>query len=297
MSVYLTLTPCGGTGHDGIGSVVYYQLLTYIISKRIGVGFSHSGFDRLSHYDYTNYSHTEWSNCFTRFFNFPFLKKPDKVVTINGIYDNLFCLIDQYKNSEESVLVDMHQPTFAYSGARESVEQYFIKNIDVLYDKGTIDSIRNNLLFEESKYFNQNKFNISLHIRSINPNDSEFHSQRELYDPLKDFIKYQKLIDQLKHKYRDIDADLHIHSQGDLNHFQEYLKLSNQKFKINLHINDNPWRDLYHMSNSDLFIMSNSSFSHIASLMNTNTIIVRDNFWHFTYPNSIKVDYNYNILN
>lgn len=297
MTVYLTLTPCGGTGHDGIGSVVYYQLLTYIISKHLDIEYSHSGFDKLSHYDYTNYSQAEWCNSFTKFFNFPFLKNPDKVITISGMYDNLFSLIDQYKNSEESVLIDMNQPTFAYIGARESVEQYFIQNIDTLYDRNIIDNIRNNLVFDESKYFDKSKFNISLHIRSINPNDSEFHSHRELYNPLTDYIKYENLIEQLKYKYRDTDSEIHIHSQGKVSDFQNYLRLSNEKFQIVLHINENPWSDLYHMSNSDLLIMSNSSFSHIASLMNTNMIFVRDNFWHFTYPNSIKVDYNYNILN
>lgn len=297
MSIYLTLTPCGGTGHDGIGSIVYYQLLTYIISKHLGVGYSHSGFNRLSHYDYTGYSHNEWCESFTKFFNFPHLKNPDRIITLRGISDSLFSLIDQYKNAQESILIDMNQPTFAYIGARESVEQYFIENIDTLYDKNIIDDVRNNLIFQDKQYFDKNKFNISLHIRSINPNDSEFHSHRELYNPSKDYQKYVNLIDRLKHKYRDTDSELHIHSQGELTHFENYLSLSSETFQITLHINENPWSDIYHMSNSDLLIMSNSSFSHIASLMNTNTIFVRDNFWHFTYPNSIKVDYNYNILN
>lgn len=297
MSVYLTLTPCGGTGHDGIGSVVYYQLLTYIISKHLGLGYSHSGFDKLSHYDYTKYSHNEWCDSFTKFFNFPYLRKPDKIITVDRFSDNLFSLIDQYKDIEESILIDMNQPTFAYWGARESVQDYFVKNIDTLCNKKIIDEIRNNLVFEEEKYFIESQFNISLHIRSVNPNDTEFHFNRELYRHSVDFNRYENLISNLKYKYRDTESHLHIHSQGDLDKFKNYLRFSSENFKISLHINQNPWSDIYHMANSDLLIMSNSSFSHIASLMNSNQIIVRDNFWHITYPNSIKVDYNYNILN
>jgi hypothetical protein len=48
------------------------------------------------------------------------------------------------------------------------------------------------------------------------------------------------------------------------------------------------------MSNSNLFIMSNSSFSWIASLLNSNQKIVRDNFTNgpFTH-NALRANYDY----
>ena len=66
-------------------------------------------------------------------------------------------------------------------------------------------------------------------------------------------------------------------------------------FDINIHIDEHPISDLYHMIYADSFIMANSAFSYIASFFRNELTYVRDNFWCFTYPSTIKVDYNFNI--
>jgi hypothetical protein len=50
------------------------------------------------------------------------------------------------------------------------------------------------------------------------------------------------------------------------------------------------------MSCADLLIMANSSFSWVSHLMNYNVTLVRDNFWHSTYPNILKLDENYSFI-
>ena len=46
------------------------------------------------------------------------------------------------------------------------------------------------------------------------------------------------------------------------------------------------------MSNADIFIMSNSAFSYIPCLLNSNQKITRDNYHTWTF-NSIKTNYDF----
>ena len=84
------------------------------------------------------------------------------------------------------------------------------------------------------------------------------------------------------------------HSQGFTTDFSEFLELKTNIFNIKLHIDEDATSDLYHMSNSDLFVMSNSSFSWIASLLNSNQKIVRNNFANGPFVhNALKSNYDY----
>jgi hypothetical protein len=136
-----------------------------------------------------------------------------------------------------------------------------------------------------------------LHIRTANPNDipSEVVSPyREKYNFEKDFNRYLNLINFLKENTKEQKATLHIHSQGFTSNFQEFLELKTDIFDVQLHIDDHPVSDLYHMSNADLLIMSNSSFSWVASLLNSNQKIVRDNFINGSFVhNAVKANYNF----
>lgn len=290
MSLHLTLTPIDGVDTEGIGSVVYYHILLNIFSKYLGVNYTFPGFINLSHYSYNNFSSKEWSDSFTKFFNFPNLKNPEEVIVFNEINSDFFSFIENNKNTDKEILVDLHR-------AHISLMNYCSTKIDEIFTKDRIDNVRNNLVYSGDNYFNQG-INISCHIRSPNPNDisNELSApHREIYNRDRDFLRYENLISILKKKYLNDNVFFHIHSQGNMENFLNFLDLATEKFHVIMHLNDHPISDIYHMSHADLLVMANSSFSLIASLMNSNPTIVRDNFWHFTYTNSIKSDYNYNI--
>ena len=99
---------------------------------------------------------------------------------------------------------------------------------------------------------------------------------REYYIKENHFGRYTNLINFLKEQTKNKKTILHIHSQGFSTDFTEFFVFKDDNFDVQLHIDDHPISDIYHMSNSDLFIMSNSSFSWITSFLNSNQIILAE---------------------
>ena len=106
-------------------------------------------------------------------------------------------------------------------------------------------------------------------------------------------MRYRNLINFLKSSTEGRKTTLHIHSQGFITKFDEFLDLKENDFNVRIHLDDHPVSDLYHMANADLLIMANSSFSWIASFLNSNQIIVRDNWSWFVHSNSLKANYDF----
>lgn len=267
---------------EGIGAVFQYQLLLYAICKKLNVQFYNSGFKNIGHSSYTDFSQEEWDDTFTRFFNISSNKDIKNRLSFSSIDSDFFSFIDEMKNDSDDFLIHLDS---------EEVLRYGQSIIDEIYEKKYLIDLKNNFI-TNTKYFNSTSLNICFHIRNINSEDVSFYSFREYYDKEQTF-KYSNIIQQIKCICNDQFATLHIHSQGSEKDFAELLKYEEKNFKIILHLNNNPINDIYHMSHSDLLVMSNSSFSWICHLLNYNPSLVRDNFWHSTYPNILKLDENY----
>ena len=303
MSVYLTLSNevsddswktsiplINGLGTEGIGSVFQYHILMYFFSDFIGIDFTFPGSENLSHYSYTKYSTEEFHKSIDDFFNFSNLDNNwDEVYMITELNEDFFRLIDENRTSNKTILLNLYR-------CHLHILNFCSKNLHEIFIKDRIDKIRNNLIFTGERYFNDD-INISLHLRTANPNDvpSEIISPlRELYIMERDFCRYKNLIDYLKEQVKEQKATLHIHSQGFKNNFDEFLELIDDNFDIQLHIDDNPLSDIYHMSNADLLIISNSSFSWLPSLLNSNQKIARDNFTNGPFVhNCLKANYDF----
>jgi hypothetical protein len=266
---------------EGIGAIAQYQILLYAICKKFNIKFYNSGFKNIGHSSYTNFDEEEWSNSFTKFFNFSTNKNIDDKIFFSKIDNQLFNFIEKNKNANHSILIKLDS---------ESVLEYGQSIIQEIYKEKYLIGIKNNFIFNH-RYFENDYLNLSFHIRNINSEDTSFQDFRELYS--KDNTKYISIIKQLKNICVNEKVKLHIHSQGNEEDFFEFLNYQEKDFEIVLHLNDHPTSDIYHMSHSDLLVMANSSFSWIAHLMNYNVTLVRDNFWHSTYPNILKLDSNY----
>lgn len=279
-----------GLGTEGIGSVFQYHVMMNFFANFLEVDFTFPGSENLSHYSYTEYGKDEYFKSIDNFFNFPNLENDwDEVIMITDINHNFFDILQKEKNSNKKVLINLYK-------CHLQIVNFCHQNISQVFTKERIDNIRNNLKFNGERYFDDS-INISLHIRTANPNDvpSEITSSlRELYFPQIDFYRYKNLVKFLKGNTKDKKATLHIHSQGFTTNFKEFDILVDDIFDIKIHLDDHPISDIYHMSNADLFVMSNSSFSWIPSLLNSNQKIVRDNFTNgpFTH-NSIKANYDF----
>lgn len=279
-----------GFGTEGIGSMMQYHLLLRFLTDFLGADFTYPGSTNFAHHSYSGYTEEEYISLIDTFFNFPNIDKEwDEVIDFTEVNGNLLSFIESNKNSEKRILANL-------SNCHRQIEDICSQNTSKIFTKERIDKIRDNLFFTGKKYFDSN-INISLHIRTANPNDipSEVVSPyREKYNFEKDFNRYLNLINFLKENTKEQKATLHIHSQGFTTNFQEFLELKTDIFDVQLHIDDHPVSDLYHMSNADLLIMSNSSFSWVASLLNSNQKIVRDNFINGSFVhNAVKANYNF----
>jgi len=278
-----------GFGTEGIGSMIQFHLLTSFLSDFIGIPFTYPGSRNFAHHSYTDYSEENYFGKIDSFFNFPHAEDNwDEVYDYEGqINDQFFKLIDQYKNSDSKILINLHD-------CHRAIEAFCGANIQSIFTKERVDRIRNNLNFDGEKYF-KSGLNISWHMRTPNPNDipAEIVSPyREYYVKERDFVRYTNLVNFLKNQSKDIKKTLHIHSQGFSTDFSEFFIFEDENFDVQLHIDDHPISDIYHMSNADIFIMSNSAFSYIPCLLNSKYKITRDNYHTWTF-NSIKTNYDF----
>ena len=275
--------------NEGIGAILQSQLLLYAICKKLGVEFYNQGFKNIGHSTYSEYSEEEWDDLFTNFFNLSTNKIIENQISFKKIDEELISFIEANKNSSKDYLIYLDS---------EEVLRYGQSIIEEIYQKKYLIDLKNNFNFNQ-QYFSDQELNISLHIRSINPEDISFcieQDARELYTAKEEF-RYINLINHFKKVCNNEKVNLHIYSQGEDKNFSNLLNCEENNFKITPHLNQNPISDIYHMCYSDLFIMSNSSFSWIVHLLNYNPTLVRDNFWHSTYPNVLKLDekYSFNV--
>jgi hypothetical protein len=284
MAIFLE-TNTNGFNKEGIGSVVQWNLLLFCMAKDLGVEISVLPFKNIAHYNYTNYTSKEWSESFTNFFKFPYTSEFDVELEFDGEYKDLEDFIDENLHTEKNISISI---------PKKFIVEHGQKNISKYFQKKYLTEIKQNIAVDKN-YFQKNHLNICLHIRSNNPNDVDFDICREAFLRHIDDSKFKNIITELKDKHQDNKVCLHIHSQGDIENFNNILNLSTKNFKIKCHLNEHPTVDIYHMSNADFLIMANSSYSWICHLLNYNPTYVRDNFWHSVYPNAIFLNSDYKI--
>lgn len=281
MAIFLR-TNTDGNNEEGIGSICQWNLLLYCIAKHLGAEVSISPFKNISHYSYTGYSSEEWSKLFTHAFKFPYTEDYDDELNFFGSYEDLKNLI---KNNTKNILVNIPKMFIVEHGQN---------NLPLFFKNRYLEEIKNNLICKEN-YFLENHINISLHIRTYNPNDNDFSLNREAFPIHSKSSHFFNLIDELQDKHNSESVCLHIHSQGTIENFCDIINKATKNFKIVCHLNDHPIEDIYHMSNADYLVMANSSYSWMCHLLNYNQTYVRDNFWHSVYPNAIFLNSDYRI--
>jgi hypothetical protein len=283
MSIFLK-TNANGFGKEGIGSVAQWNLVLYGICKKLEVDFFADPFINISHYQYNNIPKEKWSEDFTKFFNLNKSQKFDVEYDFSGKYQDLLDVIDENKNSQKNICIEVDKNFIVQNG---------FSIIDQFFENQYLKNITQNLVYRKQSYFDSTKYNISLHLRSLNSCDVPTYPEMETYLVYKDSSHIKNIFDILKEKLCDKKVCVYIHSQGDKNNFIDLLEFSEENFEVVLKLNEHPIDDMYHMSNADLLIMSKSSYSWISHLLNFNQTLVRDNFYQPIYPNRIFLDSDY----
>lgn len=281
MAIFLE-TNTNGFDAEGIGSVAQWNILLAALAQDLEVEFCADPFSNLNHYQYNGFSSKDWSDLFTKFFNFKTRNASNKLIEYNGDINGLQNLIN---TSNEDLTINL---------SKQFIVNNCFSRITEFGDKGYFTNIRNNLVFEDDVYFDKNYLNISLHLRSTNPGDIPPDCPAmETFGVWLGEDKICNLIDQLKQKYYNSKVRLYIHSQGDSEKFSMVQNKSTEEFQVILKLNELPTRDLYHMSYSDVLILARSSYSWIAHLLNDNLTIARDNFHQPLKSGIIFLNSNY----
>ena len=268
--IYLKTSTNGYAGHkdqQGIGSVVQWSLILYCITKQHGFGFAADPFSQVGHYQYNGYSQEDWDEMFTRFFGFK--NKATTHVAPSNIS------IDALKHYEDNSVVEVSKDFIKANG-------FSSHHLKVFKEGRYLNDVKTNMQ-------KQPGFNVSIHLRSVNPGDTYMGgSNFDVFGVHVQLDKIRHLIDQVKTKCPH--ANINVHGQGDGKGFEVLGG-------VNLCLNQLPTDDITIMSNADIFIMAKSSYSWISHLLNVDGIsAIRNNFWHNVYPNTLEINDKFDII-
>jgi len=289
--IYL-FTRADGKQTEGIGAVAQCQIHTYTLSKMLGVGFANTKFENLQHYQEYD-TQENFSNDVTNFFNFPNqIEPPSDAVKFEHVDQTFLDFIEKNRNGDD-IYVEI---------SNKDLIRVAISNTEkwssVIPDLSKLVSID-----DSKKYFDEDKLNISLHITNfIEGRDNDRTPQREQFVQGNRKEKYyidllQKFDDIFNRKGKTlfVDKEYHIYSRsqtpGDLSQFEAFTNLD---LPIKFHIDEHPLISLYHLIQSDVKVLSNSSFSYMSALYGDGLNIVRDNFFCKLPYNVVYTDYDGN---
>ena len=281
-----------GLHTEGIGAIAQYQIHTYTLSKILGVDFASTDFINIQHYQ-GNSTQEKFGKDITKFFNFPNKINPkDKnIISFENIDQRFIDFINENKRKKDLYVEIKKTDIMKVADINYRLWGSFVKELSPY------------ISFDINKYyFDNNKLNISLHVRNfIEGRDNDKSLSREYFSKDKRVEYYTNLIkkfDSVFKKYdktRSLEKEYHIYSRsqtpGDMSQFECFTQLN---VPVKFHIDEHPLISFYHLMKSDIRVVSNSSFSYLAALYGDGLSIVRDNFHHKIPSNVIYSDYNGN---
>ena len=281
-----------GLSTEGIGAIAQYQIHTYTLSKLLGVEFASTDFVNIQHYQ-GNSTQDKFGKDITKFFNFPNkvnLNNKD-IVSFESIDQKLIDFVNQNKTKKDLFVEVKKKDIMKFADKNYKLWGSLVKELSPCI---SFDSDR--------YYFDDDKLNISLHVRNfITGRDNDTSPSREYFSKDKRVDYYTNLLKKFNsifsknNKTKSLKKEYHIYSRSevpdDMSQFECFTEL---ELPIKFHINEHPLISLYHLIKSDIRVVSNSSFSYLAALYGDGLSIVRDNFHHKIPNNVIYSDYNGN---
>jgi hypothetical protein len=226
---------------DGFGSQYQKIIQTYIYCKLNNLNFAYEPLQFIEH----NY---------------------DNDIEYNNKIENLINL----KNNIINLNTNMGIIRLDYMTI---VMPFFENNIDECCKSEHMNFIKN--CFWENKdksrnFFNNNKFNVAIHIRRENNIDKGLAGDR-VTTPNSYYLNIMNII---REKYKDKEILFHIYSQGNILNFKDFANSD-----VYFHINDDIIDNFICMVAADILVISPSSLSYVAALISDGEIYYKQ-FWH-----------------
>jgi hypothetical protein len=224
---------------DGFGSQYQKIIQTYIYCKSINLSFVYSPLECVEH----NYD--------------------------NDIeYNNKLEILMNLKNNISNLKNNINIQHLDYGGI---IMPFFENNIDECCKSEHMNFIKT--CFWENKdknFFNNNKFNVAVHIRRENQVDKGVAGDRVTTPN----SYYLNIMNNIRNKHKDKDILFHIYSQGNIRNFID-LEGDNVMFYINYDIIES----FKGLVSAEALVTSPSSLSYVAALISDGEIYYK-RFWH-----------------
>ena len=206
----------------------------------------------------------------------------EKLEEIMNIYNN-FKNIDTltFEDKSKVEIVDIHNSL-----------KVMDQNMDLFLNSDTMKKIRN--VFKSNKIMDildKKNHHIAIHIRRpslhLNIDNSSEHGEgwdkttmniNQLTQKTARFTEdlyFIDIINKIREKNKEKNNIFHIISEGSIQDFSNFTGDD-----LIFHLNDTIEKSIILMVMSDILVISCSSFSYCAALLNENTVIYNNKFWH-----------------
>jgi hypothetical protein len=271
---------------QGVGGVLQGEISAYLLSIYFNCSFIRSDFYYYKGHD-KNTNKQKWKNLF-KFID----QKPSTDVKKIKIIENL----NQLKKKSSCT----YNIPFEFS-------QKFLKKISIEDKKRIFQEFRNQFWEHNKNLQKERKIkNIVLHLRNFSRGDSVFGDKSLIYQIFSYDYRlpnnnpkfysnwYSELIFEIikKNRIKKKNIQIYICSTGKIINFLEIKKKLEKLGKVKIRLNYSSYDDFKLLISADHFIMAQSSFSYLASLINKNKKYIRNGFRHALSPDvQILKDY------
>ena len=168
-------------------------------------------------------------------------------------------------------------------------KKYFDQNIDKCLNSDALKEFKKNYMdnkLEKYVFLPVDKFNISIHIRSLNSHDSKscYANRFKKFGVKEQNELALTLMKTLTKKYNDKDIMFHIFSQGSITEFEILTKNFDN---LTFHLDEQVELTFHLMVLSDVLVITKSSMSYTAALLTEGEVYYKP-FWHCAGKKWIK---------
>lgn len=275
---------------QGIGGVLQGEISAYLLSIYFNCSFIRSNFFYYKGHD-KNTKKLKWENLF-KFLG----RKPSSNIKKNKIIKNL----NQLKNKSNYT----YNIPFEFS-------QKFLKKISIEDKKILFQKFRNQFWKYNKNLVKEKKtIDIVMHLRNFSSGDTVFGDRSFTYQIFSYDYRlpnnnpkfysnwYSELVLEIikKNRIKKRNMQIYICSTGKIDDFLEIKKKLEQLGKVKIRLNYSNYSDFKLLISADHFIMAQSSFSYLASLINKNNKYIRNGFRHSLSPD-VQIIKDYDLRN
>jgi hypothetical protein len=218
------------------------------------------------------YQKTIETYIYCKFVNLSFLYRP--FISVEHNYDNDIYYIDKLEklmNLKDNIENINKKQNVNNVDFGKIVMPFFEKNIDECCESKHMDFIKECFWKNKDRnYFNNNKFNVAIHIRRENIIDRGLAGDRVTTPN----SYYLSVMNNIRNTYKDKNIQFHIYSQGNITNFTDLIS-DDVMFYINYDIIET----FKGLVSAEVLVTSPSSFSYVAALISDGKIYYKK-FWH-----------------